>query len=362
MAEDNSQQVAVREQRPLAEAGFTFLPKSYEELWSYAKEVSNTDFVPRALRGQPGAVLAAWQTGKEVGLPPMASLQSIAIINGRPSIHSNGYWALLTSHPLCEWFKETPPDEALQQGFGECTIKRKGNPHVITRRFTMEEAKTAQLLGKDNWKNYPGDMLQNRARHRAGDDAIPEACQGLLPSDIARDLEPVDVTPEPERKQITQPQPLKKESENAKDNGDGKQGPENLPDDTGVPVEAKEEAKPAQTTETKAEEKPKKVANGKGKAKDEATTSKVGKVGSGAPETERAEAPTSEAAADEPEFPDWLAEGTKEEKDLYQWVVSCPHAEITEQINAFTKSFNSIAKERQLAFLRIYNDRRQGKA
>ena len=187
MAEETS---VIKRERNLAEPGFAFLPQTYSELWSYAKEIASTDFVPKAFRGQPGAVLAAWQTGKEVGLPPMAALQSIAIINGRPSIHSAGYWALITSHPLCEWFKESPPDEALRQGYGECSIKRRGNPQVITRRFTMEEAKKADLIGKDNWQKYPGDMLQNRARHRCGDDAIPEACQGLLPADIARDISP----------------------------------------------------------------------------------------------------------------------------------------------------------------------------
>lgn len=194
--------VQQKTQRELAKPGFAFLPKTWEELYGYAKEICSSDFVPRALQGKPGAVLAAWQTGMEVGLPPMASLQSIGIINGRPSIHSNGYWALIVSHPLCEWFTETPPDLALKQGYGECTVKRRGNPHPVTRRFTMEEAKTAGLLVKDNWKNYPGDMLQNRARHRAGDDALPEACLGVLPSDVARDLppEPRDITPQDEPK------------------------------------------------------------------------------------------------------------------------------------------------------------------
>lgn len=204
MAETETQAVTKRDSRPLDKAGFAFLPKTWEDLYAYAKEISQTDFVPKTMTGKPGAVLAAWQTGQEVGLPPMAALSSIAIINGRPSIHSDGYWALITSHPLCEWFKETPPDDALKQGFGECTIKRLGNPHPIVRRFSMDEAKTAGLIGKDNWKNYPGDMLQNRARHRAGSDAIPEATQGILPADIARDLEPRDVTPEAEPLKIPQ--------------------------------------------------------------------------------------------------------------------------------------------------------------
>jgi len=162
------------------------------------------------MQGKPGAILAAWQTGQELGLGPMASLQSIAIINGRPSIHSAGYWALITSSPLCDWFQEDPPEQALKQGFGSCTIKRRGNSAPIARTFSLEEAKAAGLLSKDNWKLYPGVMLMQRARHRAGNDAIPEATQGLLPSDIAVDLEPQDEAPAIAgvEHQLQRPQPL----------------------------------------------------------------------------------------------------------------------------------------------------------
>ena len=210
--QEKAKEIEKKESHPLAKVGFTFLPQTWAELYSYAKEISQTDFVPKNFVGKPGAVLACWQKGQEVGLPPMAALENIAIINGRPAIHSNGYWSLIVNHPLCEWFKETPPDEALKQGYGECTIKRVGNPHPVTRRFSLEEAKTAGLLDKDNWKHYPGDMLQNRARHRAGDDAVPEACQGLIPADVARDLEPRDVTP------IDEPKDKKPALEQLKDN------------------------------------------------------------------------------------------------------------------------------------------------
>src|SRR5215831_17742355 len=199
----------IKTERQLDKPGFTFLPRTWEELLNFAKEVAATDFPPKDMRGKPGAILAAWQTGAEIGLPAMASLQSIALVNGRPTVHSKGYWAIIVSHPMCEWATEAPQDVALKQGYGECSIKRRGNPHVFTRRFTMDEARTARLLEKDNWKFYPGDMLVNRARHRCGDAAILEACQGVLPSDIAIDLEP---EPEP-RRALSRPQPLEETDE-----------------------------------------------------------------------------------------------------------------------------------------------------
>src|SRR5690348_1374838 len=333
MAEEiNNQQVAVRDQRPLPEAGFTFLPQTWEQLYSYAKEIANTEFVPSSIRGKPGAVLAAWQTGKEVGLPPMASLSSIAIINGRPSIHSNGYWALITSHPLCEWFTELPPHEALEKGYGECTIKRRGNPHPIIRRFTMAEAKTADLIGKDNWKKYPGDMLQNRARHRCGDDAIPEACQGLLPADVARDLEPIETTVVNERVQIAAPKPKNPEAKKETAHADQ---PGGEPAD-GAPAGNSETVAPADsgthgpepTESAKPEEKP---------VEEKPVEEKK-------PRQSRERRPNPE---ERPPEPDVVAE-------LRAWIKEAPIGEVQSNTNRFTQTFNKIPDDKRIEILREY--------
>ena len=40
--------------------------------WKALVRIADTEFVPRALRGNPSAVLACIFTGREVGLEPMA--------------------------------------------------------------------------------------------------------------------------------------------------------------------------------------------------------------------------------------------------------------------------------------------------
>lgn len=235
--EDDRKYLTPRPERRLDKAGFMFVPQTWEQLYSYAKEISATEFVPNQMRGKPGAVLAAWQKGQEVGLQPMAALQSIAVINGRPSIHSSGYWALITSNPLCEDWTELPPHEAARVGYGECTIKRRGKKSPETRRFTMEDAKRADLLDKDNWKKYPGQMLVWRARHLAGEAAIPEASQGLVPSDIAQDLEPLDVTPKPEAP-LQMPEAIKPTDPIAQ--------PEKGPDETEKPPDSSQQVAPVE--------------------------------------------------------------------------------------------------------------------
>jgi hypothetical protein len=208
-----------REQRPLAKAGFVFLPQTWESLFAYAKEIAGTEFVPNDLRGKPGAVLAAWQFGQEIGLAPMAALQSIAVINGRPSLWGDGALAIVRSSPLCEYIHELAPDQALEKGYGECTVKRRDDDVPITRRFTKAMAEQAGLWGgksKDPdkkkfepWFLYPGRMLQMRARAWAMRDAIPEALRGSAIREEVEDIEPRDVTPQEEPLRI--PEAITKE-------------------------------------------------------------------------------------------------------------------------------------------------------
>jgi hypothetical protein len=171
--------------------------------------LAKTSFVPKDFAGNGGAVLAAIQYGHEVGLPPMASLQSICVINGRPSVFGDGYWAIILAHPLCEWANDdVDPSEILQKGYAQVTIKRRGNPRPITRKYTREMAEKAGLWGKAGvWQNYPAIMLMWRARHLAGSAALPEATKGLIPAAIARDvdIDPADVRRE-EEKPIAIPQ------------------------------------------------------------------------------------------------------------------------------------------------------------
>ena len=292
----------------LREPGFAFVPETWEQLYNFAKEIAQTGFVPTDMQNKPGAVLAAWQKGKEVGLPPMASLQYICIINGRPSIHSDGYWMLITAHPLCEWAKELSSEEALKAGYGECSIKRQGWPEPVTRRFTVEMAQKADLWGdkKDNWKKYPGRMLQWRARHLAGSDALPEASGGLLPVDVAYDYE----TTATEVKE----EPLK------------------IPRSTDVPP-------------------PQPLGANKGESQVEDAGQPVGGT---RPD------PVPERAPFEPPAPEEKP-GAKSiaEEEISDWIETAPAEEILTNKNIFTTNLGRVPRDKQLDLAKKFNARRK---
>jgi hypothetical protein len=110
------------------------------------------------------ACLLAIQHGAELGLSPMQSLQSIAVVNGRPSVYGDTALAVCKGSPVCEWVRETIEGEG-EHMVAVCQAKRRGDAQPVESRFGVAEAKKAGLWGKQGpWTQYPRRMLQMRAR------------------------------------------------------------------------------------------------------------------------------------------------------------------------------------------------------
>lgn len=161
---------------------FSLAPKDLDEAMRFADMLAGSSIVPKDYIGKPGNCLVAIQWGMELGLQPMQAMQSIAVINGRPSLWGDAMLALVKAHPAFEWIKEE-----CDGAVATCTIKRRGEPEVV-QSFSLEEAKRAGLTGKQGpWAQYPKRMLQMRARGFALRDAFPDALRGVVSAEEARD-------------------------------------------------------------------------------------------------------------------------------------------------------------------------------
>ena len=173
---------------------------SFEDAFRFSKMVAASEFAPKDFRGKPESCMLAIQHGSEVGLSPMQSLQSIAVINGRPTIWGDAALALVQSSPVCEYVRE------FTEGEGEalvavCEAKRRGYPQPTVVRFSMADAKRAGLAGKSGpWSQYPARMLTLRARGFALRNAFADALRGLITAEEAQDY------PTPEPTPVTQPE------------------------------------------------------------------------------------------------------------------------------------------------------------
>lgn len=157
------------------------------EAMQFAQMVAKSDFAPKDFKGKPESCLLAIQHGSEVGLSPMQSLQSIACINGRPSVWGDAALALVMGSSVCEYVRERV------EGDGDamvaiCEAKRRGYPEPTVVRFTVADAKKASLWGKSGpWTQYAKRMLQLRARGFALRDAFPDVLKGLITAEEAQD-------------------------------------------------------------------------------------------------------------------------------------------------------------------------------
>ena len=180
------------------EPTFSLSPRNLAEAMDFAKIIASSDMVPKDYVNKPGNVLVAVQTGAELGLKPMQSLQGISVINGRPSIWGDAMRALVISHPEFEDLQEDKQDT-------HCTVtlKRRGRSAVVTT-FTMEDAKKAGLAGKSGpWQTAPKRMLQMRAFAFAARDLFADALKGIKSTEELRDYPAEetraerDITPAP---------------------------------------------------------------------------------------------------------------------------------------------------------------------
>lgn len=177
------------------------LPTSIEEGWRLAQMMAKSELVPKAFRNRPEDILVAIQMGTEIGFAPMQALQSIAVINGRPGVWGDGFLALIMASPHYQDHDEyyevggqrrdglTEPDLKDPTTAAVCTFWRRGKQTPITRRFSVAQAKTAGLLGKDGpWQTHRDRMLQMRARGFAGRDGFPDVLRGISPAEELRDV------------------------------------------------------------------------------------------------------------------------------------------------------------------------------
>lgn len=154
-------------------------------MYQFAQYALSSGLAPKHF-GSPEAVMIAMQTGMEVGLSPMQAIQSIAVINGRPSMWGDACLAVCMGRPDFEDCIETWEGQGDKRA-ATCQVIRKGR-HPVVRTFSMADADRAGLAKKAGpWTQYPDRMLQMRARGFALRDAFPDALKGIGIGEEVRD-------------------------------------------------------------------------------------------------------------------------------------------------------------------------------
>lgn len=167
------------------------------QAYTIATRLVTTSFVPRTYAGKAADAAAAIMTGREIGLSPLAALRAIDIIQGTPAMRAITLRALVQSSGHEIWVDESTATRAVVRG------RRRNSDKVETSEWSIDRARTMQLLGKDNWKKQPTAMLLARATSEIARLIAADVLLGLPYSvEELDDLGPVEAkaeTPAPKR-------------------------------------------------------------------------------------------------------------------------------------------------------------------
>lgn len=174
--------------------------QSMDELYRFSKYVEASGLAPKGME-KVESVFVAIQMGMEVGLTPMAALQNIAVINGRPTIWGDAQLAIVRStgelEEFSEWYESggvkttRNPTTFADDTCAVCRVKRRGF-EVQESAFSVADAKRAGLWGKAGpWTQYPARLLRFRARSFNLRDNFGDALRGMLTAEEAIDIGPV---------------------------------------------------------------------------------------------------------------------------------------------------------------------------
>lgn len=156
---------------------FSIIPQNLDEALRLADMMAASELVPKNFRNRPQDVFVAMQMGGELGLSPMAAIQNIAVINGKPGLYGDAGKALLLANGCI--IEEDDIEIIKAAGVARCRITRGRRPPVV-RTFSIENAKTAGLWGKDGpWRTYPERQMAWRAFWFAARDIASDLLKGL---------------------------------------------------------------------------------------------------------------------------------------------------------------------------------------
>jgi len=171
--------------------------QDWEVMRSQAAMLVTTGFLPSAVK-TPEQAVAIILTGREVGIPTMAALNTINVIQGKPTISPQLMLALIYRSKQAELIEVEESTDT------RCIVnmKRVGQPahketftigdaqRITTTEYVNGEKKSIRLADKYNWKSMPNTMLRWRAIAACARIVFPDIILGLYtPEEMGANVE-----------------------------------------------------------------------------------------------------------------------------------------------------------------------------
>lgn len=116
--------------------------------------------------------------GQELGMAPFAAMRAVHVIDGNATLSANTMAAMVKRSGKYDYTVDKKDADGCTITFFEI---REGKRYKIgVETFDKEEAQTAGLMGKTNWKNYPKAMMFARCMSNGVRTYCPDVFSGML--------------------------------------------------------------------------------------------------------------------------------------------------------------------------------------
>lgn len=127
--------------------------------------------------------------GKELGLSPMESMNNLYMVNNHIALTAKIIASKIKRSGKYDYKVNKLDDTECSLTFFE--ILKDGTKEKLGDSvFTFKDAAKAGLVNKDNWKNYPKNMLYARALSNGNRWFCPDVTTGFYSTEEMEDLQP----------------------------------------------------------------------------------------------------------------------------------------------------------------------------
>lgn len=154
---------------------------SFDELQAIAKLFADSGYFNDAMEVAQAFVKV--QAGKELGIPPQASMREIYVVKGKVSLSAASIAALIRKSGIYDYRVIEHTDKVCKIQF---LRKQSTGPRdwewveVGQSSFSMDDAKAADLIGNSTWKKFPRNMLFSRAMSNGAKWYTPDVTFGSV--------------------------------------------------------------------------------------------------------------------------------------------------------------------------------------
>ena len=151
-----------------------------KKMFEMAKIVAESGLWPQF--NSPTKVMGLMMLCQSDGIHPMHAVRHYDLIQNRPSKKSESQ--------LADFYSRGGRVQWLERTDKKCRAKftSKNCPEGVEVEWTIEQAQKAGLTGKDNWRNYPRQMLSARVQAEGVQITDPGSSLGMVVTEEALDI------------------------------------------------------------------------------------------------------------------------------------------------------------------------------